>query len=117
MQAVSGFVAFVLSNGGETAKYTVDLRGSQITSPDSSFAGMTVVFQGIQADLLVAINTTGQLEYTVTALGGSFTLDLAYLQVEAGSYGNAPVPDGGTTAILLGMAFLGLTGFRRATRS
>ena len=116
MQAVSGFVAFGLSNAGQTAYYTVDLQGTTITSPGSSFTSVTVIFQGIQADLLVAINSTGKLEYTVSAVNGSFTLDIGYLEVDANSFGNAPVPDGGTTAILLGMAFLGLTSVRRVTR-
>lgn len=62
------------------------------------------------AELLISISETGKLDYKITAsgAGSEFVIDAAMLEVNATS-----VPDGGGTAILMGLGFLSLAGFRK----
>ena len=59
-------------------------------------------------ELLVSISETGKLDYKITANTGEFKVDAAMLEVNATS-----VPDGGSTAVLMGLGFLSLAGFRK----
>jgi hypothetical protein len=53
------------------------------------------------------IDSTGTVEYKITATSGAFRLDAAYGSIQA------TIPDGGMTAALLGSSLLGLTYLRR----
>jgi hypothetical protein len=57
------------------------------------------------ADLLLSISNTGKLNYTLTATTGEFKVDAAQLEVS--------VPDGGSTALLMGFGFLAMAGYRK----
>jgi hypothetical protein len=59
-------------------------------------------------ELLVSISDTGKLDYKITSNSGEFKVDAAMLEVNATS-----VPDGGSTAVLMGLGFLSLAGFRK----
>jgi hypothetical protein len=68
--------------------------------------------------LLVQLNLDGTLNYSVKAEGvtSDFYLDYARLDVDAWvnpSGGGTSVPDGGASAILLGLGVAGLAMFRR----
>jgi hypothetical protein len=118
MTVTDASVGFWLSdpNGGRerwdiivTAADTVTLSASLATG--SAFSKH---FQatGIddQFDILLSIGATGKLNYSVSSLSGDFVVDAAILQVNALTGNGVPVttvPDGGTTAIFLGLGLLG----------
>jgi len=64
----------------------------------------------LTADLLLSIGQTGTLSYNIQETSGTagFTVNAAMLKVTT-----ATVPDGGATALLLGVGFFGLAGVRR----
>ena len=68
-----------------------------------SFQGGTGVLDALQQD--------GKLSYTVSSIVGDFTVKYALLQADTTS--TASVPDGGSTLLLLGGAFVVLAIFRR----
>jgi hypothetical protein len=63
-------------------------------------------------DILFNLSETGQLNYKVQVDNGSFRLDAGILTVNA----TQPVPDGGSTAILLGLGMIGMVGVQRKLR-
>jgi hypothetical protein len=60
------------------------------------------------ATLILSISDTGKLNYTITPLYGGFNVDAGELQVS--------VPDGGSTALLMGFGFLAMAGYRKIRR-
>jgi hypothetical protein len=91
-------------DGGEAIVYTSQLLSQTITG--GSFETQLHISQGINASVIGFINAQGFITYTVQATSGSFILDAAYMEVNA-------VPDGGATAMLLGVGILGLGAMRR----
>ena len=66
------------------------------------------------ADILVEISQTGKLNFTIEAVEGSFQVDAAMLKVDAQSTSTTAVPDGGYTAAMVGLVFLGMAGASRS---
>jgi hypothetical protein len=84
------------------------------SSPPSSYHWLS---GGVSGTLLVSLQTDGKLNWTVALQNTAGTND-TYLKVAKlvaeGRPSNVPgVPDGGTTAALLGISFLGLAAARR----
>ena len=84
------------AGGSETVVFTA----SPDTITASDIGTQFFISPTISATLTTALNLSGAFSYTVTATSGSFILDAAYLEV------GASVPDGGSTATLLGSALL-----------
>ncbi|MDB6092901.1 MAG: hypothetical protein JWM32_463 [Verrucomicrobia bacterium] len=64
----------------------------------------------LDGTLLLELDSTGSLHYTIDRLTGSFTLTNAYLEAEVSA---RQVPDGAMTALLLGLGLIGLASFSR----
>jgi hypothetical protein len=92
------------SGGSETLEFTA----STFLIEAGSVGTQLVVSDYATAAVTAALDATGAFNYTITATSGSFILDAAYLQV-----GATTVPDGGSTATLLGSALLVGTFLRR----
>jgi hypothetical protein len=123
--AISGTAYFDVTdyaNLNSREKISIDLGSiSEITSGTVEDYSFNFDSSGGSSDLtiLADINADGLLNYTVTATKGDFFLDDAELQVEAtvpggagGISGNA-VPDGFSTAALLGLGLLGIFAARQ----
>lgn len=112
--ALGGKETYFITINGTTVN-----TGTDIVSP---FFGSVTFDDSITGSVLVTLDTTGQLSYTVSRTSGSFQLVDAVLTVEAttrsSSTGGNSVPDGGMTAMMLGSGLLGLAGLRKklATR-
>ena len=123
MQAISGKVSFwirdddaLTTDGSESYSISLD-EFSNVLSTGSNFGRWKFQSSGLGIDLLLEINTTGQLQYFVTAIDdgdpttqNDFILDYAMLQINAEPI--TGVPDGGATALFLGFGMLGLGGLR-----
>jgi hypothetical protein len=60
--------------------------------------------------VIAALNIDGTISYTATSTDPTVVFDYAYLKATA----TAPsTPDGGATAMLLGIGFLGAAGLRQ----
>jgi hypothetical protein len=68
---------------------------------------------GGQADILASLNADGKVDYQVTAIEGDFVFDYARLDVDGIDNQIPSVPDGGATAMLLGLGTLGVAAMRR----
>jgi hypothetical protein len=95
-------------DGGETIIYTSQLLSQTIVG--GAFTTQLHISQGITAFVAGIIDGAGNITYTVTATSGSFTLDAAYMEIETE---RRNVPEGGATAMLLGLGSLGLGLVRR----
>ena len=106
MDAFSGRLSLYIRDDLDLASeaFIVDLGSLAGFITASNFATVRYDSPGLPGEILVSINDTGHLSYTVTATGGDFILDYAMLTVEARS----SVPDGATTAWLFGFAFVSL---------
>lgn len=81
-----------------------------ILTRDYDLANLTFsIFGGTASGAIQALERDGQLYYNVIRVDGDFYFDFARLEVDA------HVPDGGSTAILLGFGILGLAAVRRKT--
>lgn len=67
--------------------------------------------QQITGSLLIQLDQTGQLDYTVTADSGKFKLVWARLDAKA-DYRQTRVPDNGMTLSLMGLALCALAGLK-----
>ncbi len=75
---------------------------------DAEVANLSfTIFGGEASGAIEALERDGRLVYNVTRVAGDFFFDFARLEVDA------HVPDGGSTAILLGIGILGLAAARR----
>ena len=122
MQAINGKVSFWLrdddaltTDGSESYSIALDDLSSVLTG--SNFGMWKFQSSGLGINLLLEINTTGQLKYSVTAIDdgdpntvNDFILDYAMLQINAEPI--TGVPDGGATALLFGFGLVGLGSFR-----
>jgi hypothetical protein len=108
---VDGYVALFFRDprgGSETLTYTSSLFSQLITS--GAFTTQLHIQESINATVAGIIDASGNINYTITATTGSFILDGAYMEI----YTKRPsVPDGGATAMLLGMGVLSLGAIRR----
>jgi hypothetical protein len=111
MQAISGTLSLWVKDNTDTSSdaYSVDLGSFTGFTSGANFGTWRYEAPGLPVDILVAINDTGHLSYTVTATGGDFILDYAMLKVQAVS----AVPDSAMTGLLFGFTFLGLAAFRQ----
>jgi len=87
---------------------TIALDGSVFASGPSNPFGFSAFGGAVTGTVLADTSSSGVLDYTVSVLFGNsgFTLKGASLLADVTQ--NAPVPDGGSTAALLGCAMLGL---------
>jgi hypothetical protein len=80
---------------------------------DKEYQSVAIEGTSFGAEVLLAISNTGIVEWKIQSLdSGSFNVDAGRLIVNA----TAPVPDGGSTAILLGMGMIGMVGLQRKLR-
>jgi hypothetical protein len=68
---------------------------------------------GGTANILASLNADGKVTYEVTAVDGDFVFDYARLDVDGIDNTIPSVPDGGATAMLLGLGTLGVAAMRR----
>ena len=68
---------------------------------------------GISANALVDLSADGILKYTIVSTIGDFYLDYAKLTANTVADSAPSVPDGGSTALLLGSSLLGLVALRQ----
>lgn len=128
MTVTSATISLWLSdpNGGRESwdidLLVVDPSNNQVTLQQalSSGGSFTKHFQATSiskfAEILVAISETGKLNYEITASEGQFIVDAVMLKVNAEGVGTYSVPDGGYTAAMVGLAFLGMAGASRVGR-
>lgn len=123
MEAVSGKVSFwirdddaLTTDGSESYEIALNDLGN-VLSTGSNFGRWKFQSSGLGIDLLLEINTRGQLQYFVTAMDdgdpntvNDFILDYAMLQINAEPV--TGVPDGGATALLFGFGMVGLGSLR-----
>lgn len=89
--------------GKETG--TVTVLNMEALDTINSFQTYTILSDAFSVNVAAKINADGQFDYSITATSGDFYLRGAYAQFS--------VPDGGTTAALLGCSLLGLVYLRR----
>lgn len=112
--ATSGWVGFLLgTDQSNQQEFRITLDDLEVGT--QYINGIWASALGLSADLLVEISNTGTLSYKITALSGSFNLYGAALEVEATNA--TSVPDGGATAMLLGLGMLGVASVRGIRRS
>jgi len=87
--------------------FTVDLALDNLSgTPGGDIA---VLEESIGVSVIAKLNLDGNIDYLISNSGpGAIKLDYAYLGVDI-----ATTPDGGTTAMLLGLGLLGVAGVRR----
>ena len=103
---------YIQGANGNNDILDIDLTGFLNDTEDRQGNGSHIIFGGgLDTGAINVLNNNGVLSYTVSRDDGSFTFDYAQLQVvTAGLKAQGdPVPDGGSTAGMLGCAFL-LTG-------
>lgn len=110
---VSGLLEFTLwddslFDGSET--FSINLDSSLFINGGAAFA---IVVDSLSADLVASLNADGILNYTVTATRGDFRLVNAGLTAVTVPIRSNSVPDGGTSAVLLGLGLCGLAAVRR----
>lgn len=74
-----------------------------------NFSTTVLTQNGAEVDIEAALNSLGRVDYTLTAVSGSFVLDAAYMEFKA-----LQVSDGGSVLMALGAALTGLAGVRHA---
>jgi VPDSG-CTERM motif len=114
MDATSGFVGFIFGSEDDRQEFKVALEN--LTSGTQYVDYFKIYSAGLSADLLVEISDLGTLDYTITAVSGAFSLFTSYLEVETAGSATS-VPDGGATAVLLGLGVLGIATVRNIRRS
>lgn len=77
----------------------------------------TVLGGNVEGSVLLDLSSDGVLSYKINKVAGDFYIGFAKLVAEASPRTANAVPDGGTTAVLLGLALLGLSAARRKMRS
>lgn len=77
----------------------------------------TLLGGNLTGDLRLDLSEDGKLSYTINNKGGDFYVGFAKLAAEVSPRTGNAVPDGGTTAALLGLALLGLSAVGRKMRS
>ena len=87
-------------------KVAVDLGNQPFVGPSN--ASLNLLGGQISSDALLTLATTGTLKYAIRRTEGDFLALAAKLEVET-----RPVPDGGATLMLLGVALAGMESLRR----
>jgi hypothetical protein len=106
----TGFMKFFVREGvSDFEIFTISM--ADITFQASVFSTAFSLSSGVTATVEGSINTSGAVDYAITANSGSFILDAAYMEIEAQPTTQA-VDDGGITAVLLGSAIFGIAAFR-----
>jgi hypothetical protein len=116
----SAVATFLLNdaNGGQES-YSITIGGSAFLTGGSfttTLLGTIGVGDPVTGSALITLDSTGLLNYTVTANSGVFWLANANLTAQASDrkpLNPANVPDGGATAGLLGLGLLVLAGAKR----
>jgi hypothetical protein len=93
---------------GDAADETVLVFANNIGTIIGTFSEIVFTQSGGTLAIEGEINATGKVAYSVSSLLGNFTLDAAYATISS-----QPVPEGGSLALTLGLAVLGLEGMRR----
>jgi hypothetical protein len=89
---------------------TVTITLGSSTFVDNGTATILFALGGVTGSALFDLDADGVLEYKLVANTGDFKAVNGSLTVTAGP---RAVPDGGTTAVLLGMGFLGICAVQR----
>jgi hypothetical protein len=116
--AISGTASFFIRDiTTDEATELVDIKlGAELFLDNSPIPnGGTVIASGpLGATFLIDINADGTITWTVENVGEStVVLDHAILTVEARREPTTTTPDGGATAMLLGLGTLGVAALRR----
>ncbi len=104
---IEGTISFFFKDpkgGAETGMVTANFSN---VGGITSFANYSVFSQGLEFNILTSIQSTGILNYTVTASTGNFDLIAGIGTITVN------VPDGGTTLAMLGGSLLGMAAFRK----
>ncbi len=105
---------------GPEATYHVDIKDITLSGNGNgtSITRNVLLQTGLSVQIEAALQTTGQVNYLVTVnpgsvLGSGVILDYAYLQIDYTTPPPTGTPDGGATAMLLGLGSLGVAALRR----
>ncbi len=104
---------------GDTAgeSFTVDLGGQFFASGSPTLITwsypLNPLNQVLNLTMVADLNNGGDISYTVTRTTGDFIFVKATLEAVTRPGETQGVPDGGTTAALLGLGMVGLAGLRR----
>jgi hypothetical protein len=95
--------------------FMIDLEMVSFFNQVTSGVDSATVAKSLKSEVKAALNIDGTITYTIKNNGPTdIVLDYAYMKVVAAPV--VGVPDGGTTALLLGLGFLGLASGRRAKK-
>lgn len=100
--------------GNATESVTVSIDGSVFVNQQTIANGLFSIFGGGATVGIMSSLSDGILSYEVARHAGDFYFDYARLEVTATLNTQPPtnVPDGGSTAILMGLGLLGFAGLR-----
>jgi hypothetical protein len=120
-QVISATATFRVRDNNDAGpeEVTISLGGAAFDSSSSFSNGAITLGGAVLGSVLLDLSANGLLAYTITRTQGDFFVDWANLTATA-EYRSTPggdnpssVPDGGTTAALLGLAMLGMIGASR----
>ena len=111
-EVISARAYFKLWDAISSETWDIEFDGGDSQNGGSFGGFLTINFNPVASTTLDELNLDGGVEYTVTANSGSFILKEAGLIAQIEERSNN-VPDGGATALLLGLGFAGMVGLRR----
>jgi hypothetical protein len=105
----SGFMKFFIREGTRDLE-VITLSLADMSFQSSVFNSSIILTSGLSATVEGSINAFGEVAYSISSNSGSFIVDAAYMEFTARSSPSAsyPVPDGGGTLILMGIALVGI---------
>ena len=106
--ATASFLLYDDSFFDGSERVTINLGSDPFV--DNSAASFLFAVGGVSGNALFDLSADGILSYSIVANSGDFRVNSGLLTVDARA---RTVPDGGTTAVLLGMAFLGICAVQR----
>jgi len=101
------FSFFFRDPNGGSERERIDIGDIQVDQNGNFIVRLNTTFGG-SGVLRGSIESTGAVDYRVTASTGEFYLD--------GAYAGFQTPDGGSTVVMLGMALIGMELLRRRLR-